>query len=73
MALYLTSINFDMTAQELVTIVNSVNRFHQLHPAADSYEDDCTAILLVLDRILNPLGFQATITLNNTIIMVLMD
>ena len=73
MALFLTSININLIAQELVTIIQQVNRFHILNREAANDVDTTTGILLALNQILNPREFEATVTIHGTIIMVLMD
>ena len=72
MAVYLRGISLQLTAQDLTDIINHVNRFHQLTRDAVDYQADVTGILLSLNQILNPRGFEATITLNHTIIMVML-
>ena len=71
MALYLTSIDLNLTAQELTTIFQLVNRFHTQGAANDA--NLASSILLALNQILNPRGFEATITIHGTIIMVILD
>ena len=71
MALFLSSDNLSLTAQDLTVIIHQINRFHLLHREATDYEDQVTAIITILNGIMNPFGFEATITHNRTIIMVM--
>ena len=73
MAVYLSNMNVQLTALELTTIVNEINRFHQLNPAAPGYQTSLTTILLSLNQVVNPSGFEFTVTHMNTLIMVMMD
>ena len=72
MAVYLGSITFQMTALELTTIVDGINRFHQLDPTAQGYQNSITTLLLTLNQVVNPNGFEFTITNRNTLIMVML-
>ena len=72
MALILASTKLTLTAQELVTVFSELNRFHQLPRTAPDFLDRCTAILVTLNGILNPREFEAVITVNDTIVMVML-
>ena len=62
----------EFTAQDLTIMIHGINRFHQLDPTAEGYEDQVAATLLTLNQIVNPWRFEWTVTPNNTIIMVMM-
>ena len=62
-----------LTAQELITIVNAVNIFHLLDKQTPDYAGTTMDILLAINQIINRCGFEAIITINNTINIIMMD
>ena len=73
MALFLHDYMMDLSAFQVTTLINGINQFHQLDSTGQDYEDQITAIILVLNRIVNPKGFEMTVTNLHTLIMVLKE